>query len=589
MILLIISFVAGILTVLAPCILPLLPVIIGGTASTGNTRHRASVIILSLLVSIVLFTLVLKWSTAFIGVPAYVWTTISGTILILFSFTMIFPGLWERIPFVATLSGKSNMLLGKGYKRSGLAGDIIMGAALGPIFSSCSPTYFVILATVLPQSFAKGLLYLIVYALGLGLALFLISRMGQKITERLGGVSDPKGWFKRGVGILFLLVGIAVLSGYDKKFEAGIIESGFLDVTKIEQQLLKNLPVIKSEMQKPAQILNSDNTPHMTLAEKAKKYAQYIEIVNPAGFVNTNDQAITIGQYVGKKVILVDFLTYSCINCQRTFPYLKTWYETYEKDGFIIIGIHTPEFAFEKDKANVIKAMQGFGLTFPFVLDNSYSTWNAYNNNYWPHKYLIDIDGYVVYDHIGEGAYDETEKLIQDLLVERAVRLGLSVTPGDAMMPKPVAILANSPETYLGSARTEGPYNSAEMCSNGVCTYSGADVLPADEFAYTGAWQESNEYVMMMSDTGSIADHFNASKVYFVAEAGDQPVYATVYLDGVLVPTESRGSDVDAQGRIVFTDARLYSLLNFGDKAEDHTVEIKFTNKGIKAYTFTFG
>lgn len=236
-----ISFIAGILTVLAPCILPLLPVIIGGSIADGENKHKSSTIIISLIVSIVLFTLLLKWSTAFVSIPPIVWKSISGGILILFGLTATFPGLWERLPFVGKLSVGSNKLLGKGVMKKGTGSDILIGAALGPVFSSCSPTYFVILATVLPVSFGKGLLYLSVYALGLGLMLFLVARLGQRFTSRLTNISDPKSWFKRGLGILFILVGVFVISGLDKKVQTSVVNGGFFDITKIETMISERL------------------------------------------------------------------------------------------------------------------------------------------------------------------------------------------------------------------------------------------------------------------------------------------------------------------------------------------------------------
>jgi cytochrome c-type biogenesis protein len=238
-----VSFIAGILTVLAPCVLPLLPVIIGGSISDGNNKHKSSVIIVSLIVSIILFTLILKFSTALVMIPPIVWQSISGGILILISISMIFPGLWEKLPFIGGLSRNSNAVMGKGYQKKSIWGDIIIGMALGPVFSSCSPTYFVILATVLPAHFAIGMLYLLAYALGLGIILFLIARFGQRLTSKLEGVSDPKGWFKKGIGILFLLVGIFVLFGLDKKVQTAILNGGFFDVTKVEQVLLQKTKI----------------------------------------------------------------------------------------------------------------------------------------------------------------------------------------------------------------------------------------------------------------------------------------------------------------------------------------------------------
>ena len=236
-----ISFIAGILTVLAPCILPLLPVIIGGAVADGENKHKSSTIILSLIASIVLFTLLLKWSTAFVSIPPITWKLISGGILILFGLSSLFPGLWERLPLVGKLSISSNKLMGKGFVKKGVGSDILIGSALGPVFSSCSPTYFVILATVLPVSFGKGLLYLFVYALGLGLMLFLIARLGQRFTNRLTNISDPKGWFKRGLGVLFILVGVFIISGLDAKVQTAVVNGGFFDVTRIERMISERL------------------------------------------------------------------------------------------------------------------------------------------------------------------------------------------------------------------------------------------------------------------------------------------------------------------------------------------------------------
>ena len=234
-----ISFLAGILTVLAPCVLPLLPVIIGGSITDGVDKRKSYVIIGSLVVSIVLFTLLLKWSTAFVMVPPFVWQYISGIILILVALTMIFPGLWERLPFVASMGINSNKALGVGYMKKNIWGDIIVGASLGPVFSSCSPTYFIILATVLPQSFARGLLDLFAYALGLGLILLFVSLLGQRLTGRLDKISDPHNWVKRSIGIVFLLIGIFVITGLDKKIQSSITTSGFFDITSVEQKLLQ--------------------------------------------------------------------------------------------------------------------------------------------------------------------------------------------------------------------------------------------------------------------------------------------------------------------------------------------------------------
>ena len=235
-----VSFIAGVLTVLAPCILPILPTIIGSSAG-ARSRFTPYIVVGSLSISILLFTFILKVSTAFIMIPPAFWSYLSGCILIVFGIALIFPNLWERIPGLSRLSRNSNVLLGQGYEKKSLWGDVLIGAALGPVFSTCSPTYFVILATVLPASFIQGTIYLIAYTLGLALVLLLIGILGQRVADGLGWVADPRGWFKRSLGVLFVIVGIFVAGGYDKTLQLKILDAGFFDVTKIEQNLLQKI------------------------------------------------------------------------------------------------------------------------------------------------------------------------------------------------------------------------------------------------------------------------------------------------------------------------------------------------------------
>jgi len=235
---LIISFIAGVLTVLAPCILPLLPVVVGSSA-TGRSKSTPYVVVGSLALSIIVFTYLLKASTAFIMIPQEVWTYLSGGILLLFGLTLVFPALWEHIPGVSLLSRKSNVLVGSGYQKKSIWGDALIGAGLGPIFSTCSPTYFVILASVLPSSFLLGTVYLLAYVLGLSLILLFIALIGERLVARLGVLSDSRGWFKRGIGVFFILLGLAIAVGYEKKLEVSILDSGYFDITKVEQFLLQ--------------------------------------------------------------------------------------------------------------------------------------------------------------------------------------------------------------------------------------------------------------------------------------------------------------------------------------------------------------
>jgi len=241
MALLIVSFLAGVLTVLAPCILPLLPVVIGASAG-ARSKFTPYIVIASLCVSIIIFTFLLKASTIFITIPPSTWSYLSGGILAGFGLLLCFPGAWEKIPGMAKLSGRSNKLVGTGYQKKSIWGDIIIGASLGPVFSTCSPTYFVILATVLPVSFGLGLAYLLAYVIGLASVLLLIALLGQSFTKRLLSLSDSRGRFKFWLGVIFVLLGIAIITGFDKVVEIGLLDYGYFNVTNIEQRLLEKLP-----------------------------------------------------------------------------------------------------------------------------------------------------------------------------------------------------------------------------------------------------------------------------------------------------------------------------------------------------------
>ena len=307
-----------------------------------------------------------------------------------------------------------------------------------------------------------------------------------------------------------------------------------------------------------------------TVQEKSKIYELAKEITTPDGFINTEDKPLTINEVVGKKVILVDFWTYSCINCQRTTPYLNSWYEKYKDEGFIIIGIHTPEFEFEKNYKNVKSAVEKFGIKFPVVLDNDYSTWTAYKNHYWPHKYLIDIDGYIVYDHIGEGAYEETEKKIQEAILERMAVLGEN---GTIIQPLTKEIMnqneAKSPETYFGSARNNNQKNFL--------------------FPNT-SWDITPEFAQNNSANASIIYTYTAKDVFFVAESDMETVVEVLY-DGNPLGLEA-GIDItktyDGKSILKIKEARLYKIIQ-GKQSETHRIELKIQKPGLKAFTFTFG
>jgi cytochrome c-type biogenesis protein len=235
--LLIITFIAGILSSLAPCVLPLIPVIIGGTLTEAKSKYKPFIITGSLFVSLVLFTVLLKASTVLIGVPPEFWKIISGGIILVFGIITIWPHIWEKLAIRLNLS--SNAMLNKGFRKKSFVGDILIGASLGPVFSSCSPVYAVILATVLPQGFFKGLLYIISYSLGLALSLLLFARFGQSLIQRFAWISNPEGWFKRILGTILVLVGLSIITGYNITVQKYLLNHGYLDTTKLERRFIQ--------------------------------------------------------------------------------------------------------------------------------------------------------------------------------------------------------------------------------------------------------------------------------------------------------------------------------------------------------------
>jgi len=562
----IISFVAGVLTVLAPCILPLLPIVLGGAVADVANRRRPLIIIGSLSASVFIFTFLLKASTALISVPESFWGYLSGVILAAFGLTLLFPTLWDRVSGVFSKSAAaSQRLMARGSQTGGVWGDVLIGSALGPIFTTCSPTFFVILATILPQSTLQGVVHILIYILGLALALFLIAIVGQKLVGKLDWAANPRGWFKRGLGILFIAVAVFVATGADKSVQTSILDAGYFDVTKIEEAITRFFTEPRKDMQKPEAIM------------------PYIEIENPAGFVNS--EPFRFADFVGKKVILLDFVTYSCINCQRTFPYLNAWHDTYADDGLLIVGIHTPEFAFERDIDNVRAAAKEFGLEFPLVLDNDYATWNAYGNRYWPRKYLIDIHGNIVYDHIGEGAYDETEAMIRTLLKERADVLGeVSALEEDMTRVDGYAIETRSPETYFGSSRNERFGNGSPFTA-GSATFTIPERITPNLFYLKGEWQVAEEYIKAQSADSALTFVFDAKNVYIVADTemgGD----LTILIDGKPITADDAGADV-VDGKVHIDGARLYHLFE-GSRAGIHRLDIQ-TDENVQFFAFTFG
>lgn len=324
------------------------------------------------------------------------------------------------------------------------------------------------------------------------------------------------------------------------------------------------------------------------IKQKSLRYPPAVEIIPGGKFINSSP--FKLKDFIGKKVILVDFWTYTCINCLRTLPYVEAWDAKYKDQGLVIVGVHSPEFDFEKDYNNVSDAVKRLGITYPVVQDNNHATWDAYQNQYWPHEYLIDIDGYIVHDKIGEGGYDKSEREIQAALKERDQVLGLPDTvPAGIVNPADTVTVsrteARSPETYFGAGRNE-------YLGNGTKGAIGAQqlLLPSTMKENTlyldGAWNFQSEFAKNTAAGAKSVYKYNAKNVYFVGRA-ETSVTVTILLDGKPVGRE-RGADVSADGTVVIKENRLYKLIQDSDYRE-HTLEIIINNPGLEAYTFTFG
>jgi cytochrome c biogenesis protein CcdA/thiol-disulfide isomerase/thioredoxin len=627
MALFLIALLAGFLTVLSPCVLPLLPIIVGGSISGDRSIKRALTVTISLGISVFIFTLILKVLTIFIAVPQWFWTDFSGGLIIIVGFFMVFPKAWDSLPFTAKINAESSTTMNAGFAKQSFWGDVLIGGSLGPVFSSCSPTYFIVLATVLPASLSAGIADILAYIFGLCVALLIVAFVGQKILDKLGVASDPNGIFKKVIGGIFIVVGILIATGLTAKIEAPLYN--IFDETKIEQSLLET----KSVSQSIAETAHKDQggltasttgttglslmpeststilaqgatgangssetlTPALAaiLAKKSAMYPLAPQFVSPDGYLNTGGAPITLSQYRGKDVVLVDFWTYSCINCQRTIPYLNSWYAKYKDYGLVIVGVSTPEFAFEHVESNVAAAMKQLGIMYPVILDNEYKTWNAYQNEYWPHEYLVDIDGYIVHDHIGEGGYNDTETAIQAALQERATRLGLPT----AGIIQPLTNVSEdnvnavqSPETYFGSNRNQYLGNGT-VGEDGVQSYTLPTTTPTPNTLYLGgSWNIMPEYAQTTDANETVEYSYSANDFYIVAStANGTPVTVTVLQDGVPLSASDAGADVDPTTSTATIQAdRLYKLVHNASPGA-HTVELKISAPGFEAYTLDFG
>ncbi len=558
------AFIAGMLTVLAPCVLPLLPIIIGGSV-TGDVhdKRRPFIITASLAVSLFVFTLLLKATTLLIHIPPQSITYLSGAIIILLGLALLFPKVYAIAIAKLGLEQGAQRVLGQGYNdKRAYIGPIVTGAALGPVFSSCSPVYAYILATVLPTNFAQAMVYVISYILGLSVLLLVIGFYGQRFVGRIKFASNPSGWFQRTIAVIFVLVGIMIFTGYGPKIQTYVSDHTPFDFNSVSDKLL---PASKNPITSNG-LFNVQPYP----APAFTGIQQWL---------NGSPQSLAA---LKGKVVLVDFWTYSCINCIRNDVYLERWYNTYKNDGFVVVGVHAPEFSFEQVPANVAKALKDQGISYPVGLDNNLATWNAYNNQSWPAGYLIDASGNVRRVHEGEGDYTQSEQAIRALLTENGAKLGAMAAESDT-----VPITADqTPETYLGSARAGDYVGSPALGSSPVTTYTPAASPQVNDWTLGGSWQVDSDKIIAKGNS-TLTFHVAAKDVYIVGGSSGSANIG-VKLDGKPISqTGNAGSDIQ-NSVLVMNGDRLYTVVNFSQFTSDSIVELTVP-EGVQLNTFTFG
>ena len=558
------AFVAGVGTALSPCVLPVLPIALSAGATGG--RRRPLGIVTGLALSFTFVTVAFVYLIHALGLPNDLLRTIAIVGLILFGLALAIPPVGDRLE-----AWLQRLVPASAARRGGegFGSGLLVGFGLGAVYTPCAgPILAGVITLSASQSFTAGrLATAFAYGIGSAVALYVLMLGGRRVTRRL---SLRSGRFQQALGAVMVVVAVLMLANVDTRFQNAIasdLPSFLVNPTgglEKSSAVRKQLASVRGAGPGRAETAVA---PGSTLPELGAAP----EIQGTQRWFNTpGGRALGLASLRRQhRVVLVDFWTYTCINCIRTLPQLKAWDAKYRRDGLTIIGVHTPEFPFEKDAGNVRAAVAQDGIKYPVAQDNDYVTWNAYQNQYWPAHYLIDANGQVRYVHFGEGAYGKTESAIRSLLAEAGRgSLGAdvgtrAVTPGGLV----------TPETYLGSARAERFDNGA--IRDGVHDYgSGAPDLAPDHLAYRGTWGIARDGAVA-GPRARLYLNFRAKDVYLVLGSPDRPRSLEVLLDG-------RRAGVVHVGR-----QRLYRLISLRN-AGDHMLELRPQN-GTRGYAFTFG
>ncbi|PCM50124.1 cytochrome C biogenesis protein [Pseudomonas fluorescens] len=589
--LLVLAYLGGVLTIVSPCILPVLPFVF---ARTGQPFIKSG---LPLLAGMAL-TFALVATLAAVGGGWVVQVNQYGRWLALlfvalFGLTLLLPGLAERLtrPLVSAGSRLSEAAGQDNRPRPGAS--FLIGVATGLLWAPCAgPILGLILtgAALQGASIATTLL-LLAYAAGAATSLAAALLLGNKVFALMKRSIGTGEWIRRGLGAAMLAGVAAIALGLDTGLLARLSTAS---TGGIEQALVGKLtsksPTGNGTMM--AQIPAAGGA--MKVADKAPGTLPVEGQLPPLnGAVQWLNSPPLNVQALKGKVVLVDFWTYSCINCLRTLPYVKAWAEKYRDQGLVVIGVHAPEFAFERDVGNVTKAMKELGINYPVAIDNDYKIWRAFNNEYWPAHYFADAQGRIRYHHFGEGDYAESERVIQQLLREagaKTVADGLINADAQGVQQAPNMNQVLSPETYVGYQRAEHFVPETGLVPDKVATYNPPANLTLNDWSLGGQWAVGAERATASAPASRIVYRFHARDLHLVLGPGTdgKPVRFKVSIDGQ-APGAAHGVDVAADGSGRVTEQRLYQLVRQTDEVKDRTFTIEFLDPGVSAYAFTFG
>ena len=586
MLLLVLAYLGGVLTILSPCILPVLPFVFARSDRPFLRSGLPLLIGMALMFAVVASLAAV--SSQWVAQANQIGRWIALVVMALFALALLWPALADRLlsPFQrlgARLSASADAASDAG--RGGVGTSLLIGIATGLLWAPCAgPILGLILTGAALQGASVGTSgLLLAYALGaatsLALAIWIGGRVFAALKRRLG-VGE---WVRRGLGIAALLAVVAIAMGWD----TGVLTRlSTVSTAKLEQGLLDVLPA-----QEPpaggAMMRAAGSVP----GEPLPVEGTLPSLAGATGWLNSPPLD---AQALRGKVVLVDFWTYSCINCLRAMPYVREWAERYRDHGLVVIGVHAPEFAFERNLANVQRAVKDLKVTYPVAIDNDFAIWRGFNNKYWPAHYFIDAQGRIRAHHFGEGNYAQSEQVIRQLLREAGNTL-----PGDdapvAMALDGVARQADmdnlkSPETYLGHARAENFASLGGQRPDQPADYTVPTTLQHNQWALAGRWTVGNEDARLEAPGGRIAFRFHARDLHLVLAPGEdgRPVRFRVRIDGQ-PPGAAAGGDVSADGEGRVDENRLYQLIRQYGAVQERTFEIEFLDPGVHAYAFTFG